>query len=279
MTAAIAALYEDGIGAFVAADHMTIYANSVKRVRDDICPKIFKFDQMIAFGADSMLNTTEIIRLAQQQRRTPSPADIHNAYKKFRLQYLIDTLLAPRGFKLEDYHAGNLPANLFGEIDEGFAHTDVCARIGFAYRSGNRIRLGYVASPGELQDWTPAGLITAGSFEHLMVAMFHANYDKGNARDEVQRKIIRAMEFAAQTATNVSRYWTLWQIDSIDGIQQIGGGGRGGGNIYVVAPLGDMERAGGHATDIEAANAAIKAADEREAKRIEAALLRDDEHG
>ena len=204
MTVCIAALYENGKGAVLASDHMITASIPIGyEFENEETSKIVQLtDESYALFAGNVLYGDQILQSAiesiaadGQQNVRGIAEQVKTCYARFRLAYLVERFLAPRGLTMESYYAqqDKLNARIVEDIDQALSHLDLgveCIVVGPSI-SGYGIYT--IGNPGVAIRNDAVGFSAIGSgAPHVVYSLLGATYRKSLDQNEVRDLIERA---------------------------------------------------------------------------------------
>ena len=208
MTVCIAALYDSGAGAVLASDHMITASipigyefeneetSKIIRLTDD---SYALFAGNVLYGDQIMQSSIELIAADGLQSVKGIAEQVKNSYAGFRLSYLVERYLTPRGLTMDSYYdrQHNLNARIVEEIDQALSNFDIgveCIVVGPTI-AGYGIYT--VRNPGVAVRDDAVGFSAIGSgAPHVLYSLLGATYRKSLGKEDVKDLISQAKKMS-----------------------------------------------------------------------------------
>ena len=208
MTVCLAALFDNGKGAVLVSDHM-ITANIPigYEFENEETSKIHGLtDNTYALSAGNVLIGDEIIQLSratvavQGQEHARDIADIvKSKYQEFRLSYVEENYLTPRGLTLESYYGRHTSLNpgMVQLIDETMEKIDIGVEFIVVGPTGTGYGIYVITNPGVSTCVDAIGFVSIGSgAPHVIYSLLGATYKKSLGKEEVKKLVTKAKEIS-----------------------------------------------------------------------------------
>lgn len=216
MTVCIAALYGGGKGVVLASDHM-ITANipmgyqfendetsKIHPLSEDSCAL---FAGNVLFG-DPILQQSRAIIAGEGQKYVGEIAEIvKNSYKDFRLSYIEERYLAPRGLTLEAYYGRqeSLNPGIIQVVDQAMATEDIGVEFIVVGPTGAGYGIYIISNPGLSACLDAIGFSAIGSgAPHVLYSLLGATYKKSLGESEV-KKLVKQAKKMSEVAPGVGK--------------------------------------------------------------------------
>lgn len=220
MTVCIAALYENGKGAVLACDHM-ITANipisyefeneetsKIHAIKDDTCVLTAG---TVMFG-DQIVQASRTAIAGEGHEHIRDIAEIvKTQYKNFRLAFVEENFLAPRGLTLESYYGrqASLNPGMVQMIDETLVNVDIEVQLLVVGPTGTGYSIYAITHPGVATcvDAIGFGAIGSGA-PHVIYSLLGATYKKSLGKSEIEDLVMRAKQLS-EVATGVGKQTSI----------------------------------------------------------------------
>lgn len=223
MTVCIAALYDNGHGAVLASDHMiTAHIPIGYEYEDEKTSKIRRLaDNTYAMFAGSVLFGDRIVELALSMMDANGPQNIDQfaavvceAYKAFRLSYIVEQTLAPRGLSLEKYYDMHpvLNTNLISIVDGALASENLGVEFILVGPRNQGFGIYVVNNPGAAICVDALGYTAAGmGAPHVLASLIGARYHKSLGYAEV-RRLVETAKAQSEVAPGVGQKTSFVEV-------------------------------------------------------------------
>ena len=208
MTVCIAALFDNGNGAVLASDRM-ITANIPigYEFENDEASKIQPLnDNAYVLSAGDVLFADQIVRSSRAivantgQEFVGGIAEIvKNAYKSFRMSYIIERYLEPRGLALDSYYSNHQSLNpyVIQEVDQAMMNHHIGVELIVVGPTGSGYGIYVITNPGMATCVDAIGFTAIGSGSpHVTYSLLGATYKKSLGKSDVKDLVIRAKEIS-----------------------------------------------------------------------------------
>lgn len=216
MTVCIAALYENGAGAILASDHMiTASIPMGYEFENEETSKIHALtEHTFALLAGDMLFGDQIVKSAQavvadlgQQHAGEIAETLKKSYQAFRLSYIVDRYLAPRGLTFDTYYGGHNSLNpgLIQLIDQAMASEIIDVQLIVVGPTEAGFGIYIITNPGLAVCVNAIGFTAIGSgAPHVLNSLLGAKYKKSLAKSKVE-KLVKEAKAISQVAPGVGK--------------------------------------------------------------------------
>lgn len=208
MTVCIAALYENGQGAVLASDHM-ITANIPigYEFENNETSKIYALNDdsyvlsagNVLFG-DQIIQSSGITIAEESLGHVRDMADmVKTKYQTFRLAYIEDKYLTPRGLTLEEYYGRQATLNpgIVQMIDEALVNMDMGVELILVGPKGAGYSIYVITNPGMAHCLDAIGFTAIGSgAPHVTYSLLGAAYKKSLGKSKVKDLVMRAKKIS-----------------------------------------------------------------------------------
>ncbi len=220
MTVCIAALYDNGKGAVLASDHM-ITANIPigYEFENEESSKIQPLnDKTYVLSAGNVLFGDEIVQSSRitiagegHQHVRDIAAIVKSEYHSFRMSFIGETCLAPRGLTLESYYGrqASLNPHMVQLIDEAMMTLDIGVELIVVGPTGSGYGIYVITNPGIATCVDAIGFTAIGSgAPHVTYSLLGATYKKSLGKADVEDLVRKAKEIS-EVAPGVGKQTTI----------------------------------------------------------------------
>ena len=208
MTVCIAALFDNGKGAVLAADGMITSQYPIAyEFENDETNKIYPLCQnSYAMFAGNMMFGAAIVELAKAQidslgigNVSGVATSVRNAYTDYRSRFIEQVHLAPRGLSLDSYHQRHnfLNGGLIQVIDNAMIGENIGVEFIVVGPSNAGFGIYIVSHPGIAICMDAIGFCALGSGEpHATFSLMGSLYRKSVKQQEAEKLVTQAMKMS-----------------------------------------------------------------------------------
>ena len=220
MTVCIVALFDNGKGAVLASDHMITASIPIGyEFENDETSKIHQltdstyvlFAGNVLFG-DEIVQTARMTIASEGQEHVKGIADIvKDKYKDFRLNYIEERYIAPRGLTLESYYGrqGTLNPYIVQAVDQAMENENIGVEFIVVGPTGTGYGIYAITNPGVAISVDAIGFIAIGSgAPHVIYSLLGATYKKSLGEKEIEGLVRQAKELS-EVAPGVGKQTTI----------------------------------------------------------------------